>query len=112
MQMKSYRIRFAKRSKYQRLNNGSKNRKKSWRVKRLRWRTISPTNLWTNFKNAYIAWMSNMAQKVGSLTNGTAFPIVNHPVRARFCSRDEYFYDRLIYEIYKNFIASRELATI
>ncbi|KAK1433225.1 hypothetical protein QVD17_10134 [Tagetes erecta] len=116
--MMAHQRRFVKRSKYQRLNNGSsKNMKKIWRlkiVKRLRWRIISPRNLWVNLKNAYIVLMSNMAAKVGSLATGAAFPTQKLPARAsghRISSGDQ-FHDRLVYEIYKNFIASRELATI
>ncbi|KAI3785237.1 hypothetical protein L1987_44352 [Smallanthus sonchifolius] len=114
MEVKAYRRRFAKRSKYQRLNNGNK---KSWRVKiikRLRWTVISPRNLWTNFKNAYIILMSNMAGKGGCLAAGAAFPTKKLPARAssRRISSNDQFHERLLYEIYKNFIASRELATI
>ncbi|KAJ0893686.1 hypothetical protein HanPSC8_Chr09g0380581 [Helianthus annuus] len=94
MEMKGYRRRFTKRSKYQRLNSGSK---KTWRVKRLRWRIFSPRNLWTSFKNAYLLLMSNMAGRVGGLTaRSTAFSTQKLPARAtsRRISSNDQFHDR------------------
>ncbi|GJU57060.1 hypothetical protein Tco_1234826 [Tanacetum coccineum] len=121
MEMNSHARRFTKRSKYQRLDHGSNNNdmkmKKSWRVKiakRLRWKRISPRNLWTRFKNTYMRLLLDIAGKVGNLTSGTAFSTQKLPARAsgRISSSRQDFNDRLINEILKNFIASRELATV
>ncbi|PWA86041.1 hypothetical protein CTI12_AA142260 (chloroplast) [Artemisia annua] len=118
MEMNSYARRFTKRSKYQRLNDGSNTKKKSWRVKiakRLRWKGISPRNLWISFKHAYIRLMLNMAGNVGYLTSGTGIMSQKLPARAsgrRISASRKDFDDRLLNEILKNFVASRDLATV
>ncbi|KAA8547773.1 hypothetical protein F0562_004202 [Nyssa sinensis] len=122
--------RYWRRRKYRRLHSAIKNRKnvkivtigsgrrRFWRIKaipKLRLRIASPLKLWTKFKNSYINMMLSLAGNVGALNNGNGnvfrgkrIPKARH-VPASYSS-DE-FENRLVFEIYKTFMASKELAT-
>ncbi|KAI3824196.1 hypothetical protein L1987_05646 [Smallanthus sonchifolius] len=89
---------------------GGRNRR-FWNIKaipRLRLKKASPIRLWIKLKNAYI----DMMLRLGGTEN--VFDSKRVPMRlqiSRGYSMGE-FQSRLIYEISKNLIASRELATI
>ncbi|XVE78676.1 hypothetical protein DITRI_Ditri13aG0166100 [Diplodiscus trichospermus] len=121
--------RYWRRRQYRRLNNElvMKKRKKLkviripggsprfWRIKsipRLRWKIIaSPIKLLTKLKNAYMKMMINLAGNVGYLNTDNTFGGKRIPKARKVDTaypRNE-FEERLVYEIYKNLIASREL---
>lgn len=129
--------RYWRRRGYQKLNDA---RKKNVRVIRLkgpsssssssrRWRIkavpklcfkiiiASPLRLWTKFRNSYIRKMNNLAGKVGSLNNESAFGTKRIPNQARQGARvvysSEEIEDRLVLEIYKVLVASgREISSL
>ncbi|KAG8384110.1 hypothetical protein BUALT_Bualt04G0083900 [Buddleja alternifolia] len=92
------------------------NSKRSWRLRlapKLRLvRLASPLKLWYKFKNAYMNMMLKFATNSGSSNSGNIFGAKRIP-KARDVpnmgySRTE-FENRLIFEIYKNMVASFEL---
>ncbi|XP_059639791.1 uncharacterized protein LOC132282193 [Cornus florida] len=98
-------------------------RRRSWKIKiipklRLMKRAISsasPMKLWARFKNAYINMMLNLAGNVGALNDGNVFrgkriPTARQVPTAPY-SNDE-FENRLVFEIYKALMASRELSQL
>lgn len=77
----------------------------------------SPLRLWTKFRNAYIRKMNNLAGKVGSLNNESAFGTKRIPNKARQGARvvysSEEIEDRLVLEIYKVLVASgRDISSL
>ncbi|KAI3717071.1 hypothetical protein L1987_68411 [Smallanthus sonchifolius] len=110
-----------RRRRYQRVTNGYKKTSKTvtfggrnrrfWNFKaipRLRLKKASPIRLWIKLKNAYI----DMMLRLGG--SESVFGSKRVPRRLQISggySMGE-FHSRLIYEISKNLIASRELATM
>ncbi|KAK9271691.1 hypothetical protein L1049_002054 [Liquidambar formosana] len=91
--------------------------KKFWKIRavpKLRLKAFSPLKLWTRFKNAYMDMMLNLAGSVGHLNGGNVLEGKRIPKKRQVplvYSSDE-FENRLVYEIYKAMIASRELGAI
>ncbi|KAG9135635.1 hypothetical protein Leryth_002377 [Lithospermum erythrorhizon] len=86
--------------------------KRSWRfrvVRKLHLRIVSPIKLWTKFKNAYINMMLHLAGNNGTTTSifgGKRIP-KSRQVTSKYSSIE--FENRLVFEIYKNLVASMEL---
>lgn len=87
---------------------------RAWRIKvvpKLRWKSmtagLSPLKLWRKLKDGYVNMMLNLAG------NGTAFGEKRIPkarqLPASYAPTE--FDNRLVLEIYKSLVASRELAT-
>ncbi|XVF71559.1 hypothetical protein PTKIN_Ptkin12aG0047900 [Pterospermum kingtungense] len=120
--------RYWRRKQYQRLNGEVANNKKSikvtrirggsrrfWRIKaipKLRWKIASPIKLLTKLKNAYMNMMINLVGNVGSLNTENTFGGKRIPkarkVPTAYSSSE--FEERLVYEIYKSLVATRELS--
>ncbi|XP_022849398.1 uncharacterized protein LOC111371568 [Olea europaea var. sylvestris] len=96
-----------------RLGAGSKE-KRSWRIKihrRLRLKFSSPLKLWCKLKNAYMNMMLRLARNTGSginLLGSKRIPKARQIPNGY--SRTE-FENRLVYEMYKNMVASYELSS-
>ncbi|KAK2986766.1 hypothetical protein RJ640_010991 [Escallonia rubra] len=98
---------------------GSPRPRRSWRIKvlptlRLKRFSVSPSKIWSRVKNAYVDMMLKVAGNVGYLNNGSEFVLKRVPkgrqVGHVYSSNE--FESRLILEIYKSLVASRELATV
>ncbi|XVE72132.1 hypothetical protein DITRI_Ditri11bG0014000 [Diplodiscus trichospermus] len=121
--------RYWRRRKYQRLNGEVTKSKKNiritgvgggsrrfWRIKaipKLRWKIIasSPIKLLTKLKISYMNMMINLAGTVGHLNTENIFGGKRIPTARKVStghSRNE-FEERLVYEISKALIATREL---
>ncbi|RVW77513.1 uncharacterized protein LOC117930456 [Vitis riparia] len=113
-----------RRGKYQRLDVANKRnvkmvrlggkQRRFWRIRqipKLHLKIISPLKLLAKLKNAYVSMMLNLSGSVGALNSGNVFGGKRVP-KARQVpiaySNDE-FDNRLVLEIYKSMIASREL---
>ncbi|XAR51507.1 hypothetical protein NMG60_11006154 [Bertholletia excelsa] len=111
---------------YRRLDNSAPNRRKAktsafggrprrfWRVKvvpKLQLKIASPSKLWSKLKNAYINMMMSLAGNVSSLNNGDVFrgKRVAGARRISVTYTDKEFENRMIYEIFKSLMASKEL---
>ncbi|KAL7240334.1 hypothetical protein ACSBR2_006063 [Camellia fascicularis] len=108
--------RYLRRRKYQRLDNtkkrlkttrlGSKTRHWSWKIRRpvpkLRFKTVSPIKLMAKLHDAYVDMMIRL---VGAkrVPKGRSVPV---PMVA---ANDEVVDGRLVLEIYKRLVSSREL---
>uniref|UniRef100_A0A5B7A7E7 Uncharacterized protein n=1 Tax=Davidia involucrata TaxID=16924 RepID=A0A5B7A7E7_DAVIN len=120
--------RYWRRRQYQRLDGAAKSRKnvkiikiggsprrRFWKIKaipKLRLKIIaSPLKLWTKFKNAYMNMMLNLAGNVGTLNTGNVFGGKRIPKARQVYSTTDEFENRLLFEIYKALMASKELAT-
>ncbi|XWS75508.1 hypothetical protein CRYUN_Cryun01aG0095500 [Craigia yunnanensis] len=120
--------RYWRRSQYQRLNGEvikNKNKvkitrlrggsRRFWRIKakpKVRWKIASPIKLLTKLKNAYMNMMINLAGNVGYLNTDNTFGGKRIPKARKVpmvYSSNE-FEERLVYEIYKALIATRELS--
>ncbi|KAI4346931.1 hypothetical protein L6164_007794 [Bauhinia variegata] len=88
--------------------------RRQWKIKpiaRLRWVVKSPLKMLAKLKNAYVDFMLRLTGNVGALSGNDLFGGKRIP-RARQVSKaysGDAFEARLIYEISKVFIASREL---
>ncbi|KAH9675651.1 hypothetical protein KPL70_018884 [Citrus sinensis] len=91
--------RYWRRRGYQKLNDARKKNVtqalEDWRIKavpKLCFNIIiaSPLRLWTKFRNAYIRKMNNLAGKVGSLNNESAFGTKRIPNKVRQGARVVY----------------------
>lgn len=120
--------RYWRRKQYQRLNGEVIKNKKNvkvtrirggsrrfWRIKaipKLRWKIASPIKLLTKLKNAYMNMMINLAGNVGHLNTDNTFGGKRIPkarkVPIAYSSNE--FNERLVYEIYKALVATRELS--
>ncbi|XP_022759951.1 uncharacterized protein LOC111306318 [Durio zibethinus] len=120
--------RYWRRRRYERLNGEVTRNKKNVKIKRfrggsrrfwkikavpkLRWKIIaSSIKLLTKLKNAYMNMMINLAGNVGHLNNDNTFGGKRIPKARKvpmIYSSNE-FEERLVYEIYKALIATREL---
>ncbi|EOY04092.1 hypothetical protein QUC31_017416 [Theobroma cacao] len=120
--------RYWRRRQYQRLNGEVVKSRKNvkvtrigagsrrfWRVKaipKLRWKIASPVKLLTKLKNAYVNMMISLAGNVGSLNTENTFGGKRIPkarqVPVVYSSNE--FDQRLVYEIYKALVATRELS--
>ncbi|MFS8016820.1 hypothetical protein Hanom_Chr15g01373031 [Helianthus anomalus] len=109
-----------RRRRHLRISGGHKNTSKTitlggrnrriWKIKaipRLRLKKLSPIRLWIKLKNAYIHMMLRLGRT--EVTFGSKR--VPRALKPGGYSMGE-FHSRLIYEISKSLIASRELATI
>uniref|UniRef100_A0A2P2QAR5 Uncharacterized protein n=1 Tax=Rhizophora mucronata TaxID=61149 RepID=A0A2P2QAR5_RHIMU len=120
--------RYRRRKRYQRLDGavtGRKNVKivkiggtprRVWKIKtvtKLNFKIFSPLKLWKKLKNTYVDMMLGLAGNVGSLNTSNYFGNKRVP-KARQVGPVVYSNDevenRLIYEIYRALIATRDLA--
>ncbi|KAI8030383.1 hypothetical protein LOK49_LG01G03483 [Camellia lanceoleosa] len=119
-----------KRRQYGRLDSTTSNRKKIkitrfggrrprriWRIKtvpKFQLKIASPSKLWKKLKNAYINMMLSLAGRVSSMSGEDVFCSGNRiSVASRVpvaCSQDE-FENRLVIEIFKSLMVSKELGT-
>ncbi|GMP28328.1 hypothetical protein CsSME_00003924 [Camellia sinensis var. sinensis] len=119
-----------KRRQYGRLDSTTSNRKKIkitrfggrrprriWRIKtvpKFQLKIASPSKLWKKLKNAYINMMLSLAGRVSSMSGEDAFRSGNRISMASrvpvACSQDE-FENRLVIEIFKSLMVSKELGT-
>jgi len=73
----------------------------------------SPLKVMSKLKNAYINMMLSMAGNVdGTNVFGNKRVPRRRQVKATNCPSTEAFEKRLVYEIYKNLLATRELSTV
>ena len=85
-----------------------------WRIRqipKLHLSMVSPLKLLAKLKNAYMSMMLNLAGSVGAMSAGNGFGGKRIP-KARqvlIAYSNEEFDQRLVLEIYKSMIASREL---
>ena len=120
--------RYWRRQQYQRLHGSKSSRKnvkvtrfgagsprRVWRiraVRKLRFKIFSPFKLWTKLKNTYMNMMVSLAGNVGYLNTSNIFGGKWVP-KARQVSHVVYSTEevesRIILEIYKALLASREL---
>ncbi|XWS47600.1 hypothetical protein CRYUN_Cryun14cG0166000 [Craigia yunnanensis] len=119
--------RYWRRRQYQKLNSEVINNRKNvkvtrmgggsrrfWRIKaipKLRWKIASPIKLLTKLKNVYMNMMMSLAGNVGYLNNDNTFGGKRIPKarKVHMAYSNSEFEERLVYEIYKNLIATREL---
>ncbi|KAI4352173.1 hypothetical protein L6164_006451 [Bauhinia variegata] len=113
--------RYLRQRQYQRLDGSGTDRKKTkiirlrgsprryWRIKpiaKLRWVVKSPLKVWAKLRNAYVDFMLRLAGNEDPFFGGKRIP------KARQMSKvysGDAFEARLIYEISKVLVASREL---
>lgn len=122
--------RFWRRRRYRRLRGTKPNRKRLqivvfggslrrfWRIKsvpKLRIKIVSPFKLWRKFKSAYTGTMVKLSGRLGYLNGGDDSRGRRIPKEAGggpvSCGKEE-FEKRLIFEIYKSLVASKEMGTI
>ncbi|XP_030941010.1 uncharacterized protein LOC115965858 [Quercus lobata] len=122
--------RYWRRQRYQRLHGskpvrknvkitrfGGSPRRRVWRIRavpKLRLKNFSPSKLWTKIKNAYMNMMVSLAGNVGSLNTSSVFGDKRIPKERQVSHvvySTEEVENRLILEIYKALLASRELST-
>ncbi|CAM8997936.1 unnamed protein product [Rhodiola kirilowii] len=116
--------RYWRKRQYNRLNGETHNIRRSGKVVRLgrlrklrpikKLRLVSPCKLWRRFKDAYVDMMLRLAGSVGELNTGNGFG-AKHIPKARGvkleCTAREEFEKRIVYEIYKSLVASRQLGS-
>ncbi|KAJ4707043.1 Transcriptional repressor NrdR like [Melia azedarach] len=127
--------RYWRRTRYQKLDGtraGSRWKKKVkitrlrgssgrfWRIKAvpkllLRINIVSPLQLWTKFKNAYVQMMNNWAGKVGYLNDANVFggkmiPKAGQGPAVNVVYSGDEVEKRLVLEIYKALVATQELS--
>ncbi|KAK9048888.1 hypothetical protein SSX86_030209 [Deinandra increscens subsp. villosa] len=111
-----------RRRRYQRITRGNRKTSKTvalgggnrrfWKIKaipRLRWKKVSPMRFLIKLKNAYFNMMVRLA---GTENVFGAKRVPRRRLQASGGYSMSEFQSRLIYEISKSLIASRELATI
>ncbi|KAF3972994.1 hypothetical protein ACB098_01G183300 [Castanea mollissima] len=122
--------RYWRRQRYQRLHGskpvrknvkitrfGGSPRRRVWRIRavpKLRLKNFAPLKLWTKIKNAYMNMMVGLAGNVGSLNTSNVFGGKRIPKERQVSHvvySTEEVENRLILEIYRALIASRELST-
>lgn len=103
-----YRLSAANRKNVTVTRFGAGNTKRSWRIKKFRFRLPSPLKLWYKFKNAYMNMMLKMAVNSGSEKTFGARRIPKARKPSLPHTNTE-FENRLIYEIYKSMVTSLEL---
>ncbi|KAM7278440.1 hypothetical protein ACFE04_005574 [Oxalis oulophora] len=95
------------------------NKRRFWKIKttpKLRLKKISsPMKLvWIKLKNFYVDAMLNLAGNVGYLNTENTFGSKRVPkgrqIQVKYSS--EQIEERIVYEIYKAFVASRDLSTM
>ncbi|PIA63671.1 hypothetical protein AQUCO_00201190v1 [Aquilegia coerulea] len=93
-------------------------RKRLWRIRAIRklklgFKTVSPINLLAKLRDSYINMMLGIAGNVGSLNCDSFFGGKRIPKArtVRKVSKAEEFETKLVYEIYKALMASRELTS-
>ncbi|CAI9758414.1 unnamed protein product [Fraxinus pennsylvanica] len=103
-----YRLSTANRKNVKVTRFGAGNIKRSWRIKKFRFRLPSPLKLWYKFKNAYMNMMLKMAVNSGSdkTFGAKRIPKARQPSLPHTNTE---FENRLIYEIYKSMVTSLEL---
>ncbi|XVF20723.1 hypothetical protein REPUB_Repub12eG0027700 [Reevesia pubescens] len=104
-------IKHKKNIKIKRIGGGSR---RFWRIKaipKLHWKIVSPIKLLTKLKHAYMNMMIKLAGNVGYLNTDNTFGGKRIPKARKgpMAYSSNEFQDRLVYEIYKSLIATREL---
>ncbi|KAL2531619.1 Uncharacterized protein Adt_04970 [Abeliophyllum distichum] len=96
-----------------RFGSGSKE-KRSWRIKitrKLRLKLSSPLKLWCKLKNSYMNMMLKLARNTGSGIShlGSKRIPKSRQIQTGYSTTE--FENRLVFEIYKNMVASYELGS-